>query len=103
MHFVQFAIMGEVYARLVRGKLPDSFADVDVGRIAYLSIDLNNATSERKAIEVLWPKLTPGACIVLDDYAHRGCRPQYDMWNAFAAQVGKSVLTLPTGQGLMVR
>ena len=90
-------------AHLVPGKLPGSIAQVNIERIAYLSIDLNNATAEQKSIEALWPKVTPGACIVLDDYAHKGCRPQYDMWNEFARQQGSSILTLPTGQGLIVR
>lgn len=90
-------------AHLIRGILPESLEAVSVERIAYLSVDLNNATSERKTIEALWPKLSPGACVVIDDYAHRGYRPQYDMWNEFASRAGKSVLTLPTGQGLLIR
>ena len=41
--------------------------------------------------------------IVLDDYGHLAYRAQHDMWGAFGTRVGSPVLTLPTGQGLMIR
>jgi hypothetical protein len=90
-------------AILVRGKLPESLAGAELRRIAYLSVDLNNATAERPCIETLWPKLSQGAIVVIDDYAHKGHRPQYDMWNDFGAKVGCPIVTLPTGQGLMIK
>ena len=66
-------------------------------------MDLNNASAEKATIEVLWPKLVQGAIIVLDDYAFIRRVRQYDMWNEFAKSVGRSVLTLPTGQGLLIK
>jgi len=86
--------------RLVRGRLPESLVNTPVEKIAYLSIDLNNASSEESTINALWPKLVKGAIIVLDDYAFAGYEKQYAMWNNFAEAHGKKVLTLPTGQGL---
>jgi O-methyltransferase len=90
-------------AVLVRGRLPETLDTVKLSRIAYLSIDLNNATAERPCIERLWPLLSQGATVVIDDYAHKGHRPQYDMWNEFAAKTRTPIVTLPTGQGLMIK
>ena len=90
-------------ARLVRGVLPESLTGADCDRIAFLSIDLNNARAEKSTIDVLWPKLVPGALVVIDDYAFKGHERQYEMWNNFAREVGKMVLTLPTGQGLLIK
>jgi O-methyltransferase len=90
-------------AHLVRGVLPDTIAQVSIDRIAYLSVDLNNAYAEKGAIERLWPKVVPGGVIVLDDYAFINRVLQYEMWNSFAESVGRSILTLPTGQGLLIR
>ena len=90
-------------AHLVRGVLPATLAAVDGKRISYLSVDLNNAPSERAVIERLWSQLTPGAVVVIDDYAWKGYEEQYRMWNAFADEKGKMVATLPTGQGLLIR
>jgi O-methyltransferase len=89
--------------RLVRGMLPGSLASADLGAVAYLSMDLNNAAAEKAAIEALWPRLSKGAMVLLDDYAFVAYKAQHAMWNAFAASVGSAILTLPTGQGLMIR
>lgn len=90
-------------ARLVRGLLPGTIAEADIDRISFLSVDLNNALSERGTIEALWPKLSPGAVVVIDDYAFSGYEAQHATWNEFAASKMLSVLTLPTGQGIMLK
>lgn len=97
-HFAPFPT-----AELVRGILPGTLDRVRLERIAYLSIDLNNAAAEQPCIEKLWPRLVPGAFVVVDDYAFKGHRAQFDMWNAFSAEVGAPIVTLPTGQGLLVK
>ncbi len=89
-------------ARLVRGVLPGSLDQVEIDAIAFLSMDLNVASAELETAERLWPKLSPGAVVVLDDYGFHGHRPQYDGWNAFAAARNVSIATLPTGQGLIL-
>jgi hypothetical protein len=40
----------------------------NIGQVAYLSIDMNNATPEIAAANYFWDKLQPGAPILLDDY-----------------------------------
>lgn len=90
-------------AKIVKGLIPDSLLNCEIEKISYLSIDLNNAPAEKSAIEHLWPKLVAGAIIVLDDYACRGYEAQYEMWNRFALDVGHTIMSLPTGQGLLIR
>jgi O-methyltransferase len=90
-------------ARLVRGVLPDSLAGARIGRIAYLSVDLNSASAEGAVIEALWDRLSPGAVVLIDDYAFKGHEAQYEMWNGFAEGRGRMIATLPTGQGLLIR
>jgi O-methyltransferase len=90
-------------AELVQGVLPDSLALAKLDRIAYLSVDLNNAAAERGVILALWDKLVPGAIVLIDDYAWVSCEAQYEMWNAFARSKGLAIATLPTGQGLLIK
>jgi hypothetical protein len=90
-------------AILVRGKIPDTLNSVPIEHIAYLSIDMNLAYPERCALEHFWPKMTPGAIVVLDDYAWANADEQKTSHDAFAASKGTEILTLPTGQGLLVR
>jgi hypothetical protein len=90
-------------ARLIRGPLPDTLKDAPLDKLAYLSMDLNNASSEQVVIEQLWDRLVPGAIVLIDDYGFTGHEAQYAMWNAFAKERGRMVATLPTGQGLLLR
>ncbi len=91
-------------AIVVRGVVPHSLSAIDSERIAYLSIDMNNPEPEVAAVERLWPRMAPGAVVLLDDYAGG---PAYDRqkraFDALAKKVGFQILSLPTGQGLIVK
>lgn len=90
------------FVKLVPGRLPDTLKDVALGKISYLSIDLNVAATEMAVIDALWPKLSPGAVVLLDDYAWAEHRAQKAAWDGFAASRGRPILSLPTGQGLLI-
>jgi hypothetical protein len=90
-------------AKLVRGLVPDTLATAPIDRVAYLSIDMNIAYPERKAIEYFWPKLSPGAFVVLDDYGWQDYEEQRRSMDDFARGAGVQVLALPTGQGLLIK
>lgn len=90
-------------AKLVRGAVPDTLTEATIDRVAYLSIDMNIAYPEREALEFFWPKLTSGAAVVLDDYGWEACSEQRDTADEFASQVGIEILSLPTGQGLLLK
>jgi O-methyltransferase len=89
--------------QLVRGIVPDSLKTAQIDNVAYLSIDMNIEKPERAAIEYFWPRLSSGAVIVLDDYAFAGYDAQHRSLDDFARRVGVPILTMPTGQGLMIK
>ncbi len=90
-------------AVLVRGVVPDTLDTVDIPRVCYLSIDMNIVQPEIAAIEFFWDKLSPGAPVILDDYGWEHFSPQREAMNAFAKRKSVEILTLPTGQGLLLR
>jgi O-methyltransferase len=90
-------------AKLVRGILPGTLAAAPLDKIAYLSIDLNHAAAEKAVIEELWGRLSPSAIVLIDDYGFRNHEDQYAMWNDFAASKGVPILTMPTGQGVLIK
>jgi len=47
--------------------------------------------------------LTPGALVLFDDYSYFGCKQQTESIDAAMAKLGVSVLSLPTGQGLVIK
>jgi hypothetical protein len=90
-------------AKLIRGRVPDTLTSAPITKVCYLSIDMNIAEPERAAIEYFWDRLSPGAPVVLDDYGWSGFRPQKEAMDDFAASRGVQILTLPTGQGLLLK
>ena len=50
-----------------------------------------------------WPRLVPGAAVVLDDYAFHGYHPQKQAMDDFARIHEVEIASLPTGQGLLLK
>lgn len=88
---------------LVKGLLPESLSDVEVGEIGFLHIDLNSHVVEATCLKQLWPRLLSGAVVLLDDYAHVNSERQYDAMNICAKELGVSILTLASGQGIIIK
>jgi hypothetical protein len=90
--------------KLVRGTVPATLTQVATDRVAFLSIDMNCAEPEVAALDHFWPRLVPGGVVVLDDYAFaEPYRRQKEAVDAWARPRGVPVLTLPTGQGLVLK
>jgi hypothetical protein len=89
---------------LIRGTIPDTLPCIVSRRIAFLSIDLNCAAPEIAALEYCWDKLVPGAVVLFDDYGYsEHYRRQKEACDEFAWQKGTPILSLPTGQGMIVK
>jgi hypothetical protein len=88
---------------VVQGGVPDVLPGLDVGRIAFLHLDMNCAFPERTALEFFWDRLSAGAVVLLDDYAALGHGCQQVAIDDVARRFGVAVLSLPTGQGVIIR
>jgi len=89
-------------AVLIRGRVPESLSALnDSARIAYASIDLNVAEAEMGAIDVIWPKMTNGGLVLIDDYGWASHANQKRAWDEWAHRTGVMILALPTGQALV--
>lgn len=89
---------------LIKGRIPESFGNSKLEKVSYISIDMNNAFAEIAAIDYLWNKLVVGGVVVLDDYAYGPeFMEQKNAWDKFASDHKFTILTLPTGQGLIIK
>lgn len=88
---------------VVKGIVPGSLERVRIDRVAYLSIDMNSVVAEMGAAAFFWPRLVPGAVVVLDDYGFPRHRAQKQAWDAFALRHGFAIMTSPTGQGIWIK
>jgi hypothetical protein len=88
---------------VIKGRVPEILAETSPERIAFMHIDLNNATAEIQALEALYDRLSSGGVIVFDDFGWAVSRAQHDAETAWFAELGLHILSLPTGQGLLVK
>ena len=89
--------------KILKGYVPQSFAQGTPDKISMLHLDMNNAPAEIGALETLWDRVVPGGLVVLDDYGWVQYRPQKVAEDEFFAKRGYTVLELPTGQGLVLK
>jgi hypothetical protein len=90
-------------AVVVPGTVPDILPALNIASVAFLHIDMNCAYPERAALEYFWNRLSPGALVLLDDYAYYGSENQAQAIDAVARALGFNVLSLPTGQGMIMK
>ncbi|MFO1405030.1 MAG: class I SAM-dependent methyltransferase [Azonexus sp.] len=90
-------------AKIIVGSIPETLPQVLSERIAFIHLDLNCSQPEVAAADFFWDKLVPGGLILLDDYAYVGYRSQKIGMDSFAKSKSLSILSLPTGQGLLIK
>lgn len=88
---------------LVKGAVPGTLGRVESKKVSFVHIDMNCVAPEMAAAEFFWDRLTSGGAIVSDDYGHPGYEQQRRAYDAFAKAKGVSVLSLPTGTGVIFK
>ena len=88
---------------IVQGSIPGTLPQVQSKEIAFVHIDMNCAKPEIDAGEYFWEKIVTSGVILLDDYAYPGYIDQKYAWDDFAKRKGVQILTIPTGQGLIIK
>jgi hypothetical protein len=84
---VQAVMSGSGYppsrVHFVQGKVQDTLPDRAPARIALLRLDTDWYESTRHELEHLYPRLSPGGILIIDDYGHwAGCRQAVDEYFA---------------------
>jgi Macrocin-O-methyltransferase (TylF) len=87
----------------IEGPIPETLPQVSAPKIAFLHLDMNCSPPEVAAAQFFWSRLILGAFVLLDDYAYHGYRSQKIAMDNFASEKGHNILSLPTGQGLLIK
>lgn len=95
---------GYSQVRLVKGLIPDVFAEQCPEKIAYLHIDLNDAAGELATLDHLFERVVPGGAVIFDDYEWAGIYRKQKLAEApWLAARGYRPVPLPTGQAFVVK
>lgn len=98
-HFIDYP-----QVKLIKGLIPEIFAEHCPKQIAYLHIDLNSADYEIATLDALFDLVVSGGMIILDDYEWAGVyRAQKIAEDEWFDQRNYKVMPLPTGQGLVFK
>jgi len=88
---------------IIKGSVPGTLSQVNSEKVAFLSIDMNCVQPEIAALEFFWPKLVSGGIIVMDDFCYADFGEQNRAHTQWAAGKGVTILTMPTGQGIIIK
>lgn len=89
--------------QIIAGSIPETLNAVETDKIAYLHIDMNCSPPEVAAFNYFWERLVPGAFVLFDDYAYKGHELQKVAMDAAATTKNVKIVSLPTGQGLLIK
>jgi hypothetical protein len=85
------------------GDVFETLKTAETGELSFVHIDLNASAPTMAALEYAYPRMTPGAILVFDDYGS----PRYDEQRLsieeFFAGRPEDVLALPTGQAVVIK
>ena len=84
-------------------KIPETLEKINLEKIGFLHIDLNAPEIETQCLKILWDKILPGGVILIDDYAYTGFEYTNTLFNKFVQEIGVSILTTASGQGIIVK
>jgi len=89
--------------RIIKGSVPETLHRVETERVAFLHLDMNCSPPEVATLNFFWDRMTPGAIVLLDDYAYIGYESQKHAMDILAREKGVMIAALPTGQGLLIK
>ena len=84
-NFARFGLLDE-NVRFLKGWFSETLPAAPIDRLSLLRLDGDMYESTRDALEPLYPKLSPGGFVIVDDYASwPGCRRAVDEYRAARA------------------
>ena len=87
---------------LIRGIVPETLANVDIQKIAYLAIDMNGHLAERATLEKYYDKVVQGGIIYFDDYGW-GYPELVNTVEDFFKNKPESLLHFPSGNSIVIK
>tara|TARA_B110001469_G_scaffold126247_1_gene143416 strand:+ start:808 stop:1617 length:810 start_codon:yes stop_codon:yes gene_type:complete len=88
---------------IIKGPIPETLVQAKTRVVSFLHIDMNCIPPEVAAFEYFWELVVAGGVILFDDYAYYDHTLQKRAMDQMAAKVGHQILSLPTGQGLLIK
>jgi len=86
-----------------QGWIPDTFVGKEAARIAFAHIDVDIYRSMKDCLEFIYPRMTVGGVIVLDDYGQFTCRGARDAIDEYFEDKRSVPMPLMSKQALVFK
>jgi hypothetical protein len=86
-----------------KGWIPERFHEISDRRFCFVHIDVDLYQPTLDSLEFFYPRMVPGGLIVCDDYGFRTCPGARNAVNGFFEDKPEAVISLTSGQGLVIR
>ena len=86
-----------------KGLIPDTFRGLESNAIAFAHVDVDLYASVWDSLAFIWPKISIGGFLVIDDYGFPTCPGAKSATDDFFADKPSVPLCLPTGQAIVFK
>lgn len=100
---VRSVVGREQFVSLHPGVIPQSFDALNDVQIAFAHVDVDIYESTRACCEFIYPRLSSGGVMVLDDYGHRSCLGAKQAVDEYFSRQPSVPLPLYTGQAIVMK
>jgi len=95
--------LGGFNVRIVQGRLPETFKDLDDCRISFCNLDVGLYKSTKECLEFVWPRMMNGGIVVVNDFNHAIFRGVRQGCLEFFHSGTVCPIALETGQALLIK
>ena len=85
------------------GWIPEKFHEVSDVRFCFVHLDVDLFQPTLDSLSFFYDKMSPGGIILCDDYGFITCPGARKAMNSFFADKPEEIVSLPTGQGFVVK
>ena len=85
------------------GWIPETFSGLETEHYAFAHLDVDLYQSALDCCSYFYPRLVPGGVLLFDEYGFAGARGEKDAVDEFFADKREPVVTLPTGQAIVLK
>jgi O-methyltransferase len=85
------------------GWIPDTFIGLESERFALAHIDVDLFQPTLDSCQFFYHRMTSGGVLLFDDYGFPACRGEKEAVDLFFSDKPEPVITLPSGQGLVMK
>jgi hypothetical protein len=89
--------------RVYKGWIPERFVDVADRKFRFVHIDVDLYQPTRDSLEFFYPRMVPGAIILLDDHGFKSCPGAKEAADEFFQSKIENLALLPSGQAFTIK